>query len=222
MSESYERKPSPERKPFRQVADMMHIPVVEFDEESILCYANPPALELLKLKKEKIAAGVTIHDVVAPEQQDLVDQGLKLLSNGEPPTPISVRVVRGDGARVPTQVYADKVVKDGKSVGFVMYTLDLSRRVAAEEKIVARKEILEFMVDYYSFSGIIIIDNNYKFEYVNDKMCDILGRRRSELLGHDFRETLHPDSFDLVTERYQKRQRGETVPSVYEAQNIRK
>ena len=222
MSESYERKPSPERKPFRQVADMMHIPVVEFDEESILCYANPPALELLKLKKEKIAAGVTIHDVVAPEQQDLVDQGLKLLSNGEPPLSISVRVVRGDGAKVPTQVYADNVVKDGKTVGFVMYTLDLSRRVAAEEKIVARKEILEFMVDYYSFSGIIIIDNNYKFEYVNDKMCDILGRRRSELLGHDFRETLHPDSFDLVTERYQKRQRGETVPSVYEAQNIRK
>lgn len=201
---------------------MMHIPVVEFDEESILCYANPPALELLKLKKEKIAAGVTIHDVVTPEQQDLVDQGLKLLSNGEPPLSISVRVVRGDGAKVPTQVYADNVVKDGKTVGFVMYTLDLSRRVAAEEKIVARKEILEFMVDYYSFSGIIIIDNNYKFEYVNDKMCDILGRRRSELLGHDFRETLHPDSFDLVTERYQKRQRGETVPSVYEAQNIRK
>ncbi|MGY5856481.1 MAG: PAS domain S-box protein [Candidatus Thorarchaeota archaeon] len=222
MNESYERKPSPDRKPFRQVADTMHIPVVEFDEESILCYANPPALELLKLKKEKISAGVTIHDVVAPEQQDLVDQGLKLLSNGAPPTPISVRVVRGDGAMVPTQVYADKVVKDGKTVGFVMYTLDLSRRAAAEEKIIERKEILEFMVDYYSFSGIIVVDDNYKFEYVNDKMCDILGRRRSELIGHDFRETIHPDSLDLVAERYRKRQKGETVPSVYEFQVIRK
>lgn len=222
MKKSYERKSSPDRKPFRQVADTMHIPVVEFDEESILCYANPPALELLKLKKEAIDAGVTIHDVVAPEQHDLVDQGLKLLSNGAPPTPISVRVVRGDDAKVPTQVYADKVVKDGKTVGFVMYTLDLSRRVAAEEKILARKEILEFMVDYYSFSGIIVIDDQYKFEYVNDKMCDILGRRRSELLGHDFRETLHPDSLDLVTERYLKRQKGETVPSVYEFQVVRK
>ena len=222
MRKSYERKSSPDRKLFRQVADTMHIPVVEFDEESILCYANPPALELLKLKKEAIDAGVTIHDVVAPEQQDLVDQGLKLLSNGAPPTPISVRVVRGDDAKVPTQVYADKVVKDGKTVGFVMYTLDLSRRVAAEEKILARKEILEFMVDYYSFSGIIVVDDQYKFEYVNDKMCDILGRRRSELLEHDFRETLHPDSLDLVTERYLKRQKGETVPSVYEFQVVRK
>jgi len=200
----------------------MHIPVVEFDEESILCYANPPALELLQLKKEAIDAGVTVHDLVAPEQQDLVDQGLKLLSNGESPTSISLRVVRGDRVKVPTQVFTDRVIANGKTVGFVVYIIDLSRRVAAEEKIIARKEILEFMVDYYSFSGIIIVDNNYLFEYVNDKMCDILGRRRSELLGHDFRSFLHPDSLDLVAARYLKRQKGETVPSVYEFQVIRK
>jgi PAS domain S-box-containing protein len=222
MKESYERKPSPDRKPFRQVADTMHIPVVEFDEESILCYANPPALELFKLKKEAIDAGVTVHDVVAPEQQDLVDQGLKLLSNGESPTSISLRIIRGDDVKVPTQVYTDKIVKKGKVVGFVVYIIDLSRRVAAEEKIAERKELLEFMVDYYSFSGIIVVGDKYKFEYVNDKMCDILGRRRSELLGLDFREVLHPDSLDLVAERYRKRQRGETVPSVYEYKVVRK
>ena len=89
MRESYERKPSPDRKPFRQVADSMHIPVLEFDEESILCYANPPALELLKLQKDKIDAGVPVHDLVTPEQHNLIDQGLKLLSNGESPTSIS-------------------------------------------------------------------------------------------------------------------------------------
>ena len=222
MRESYERKPSPDRIDFRRVADTMHIPVVEFDEDSILCYANAPALKLFKLKKEAIDAGVTIHDLVAPEQQALVDQGLKLLSNGRQPTSMSLGIVRGDGVKVPTQVYTDKVVKDGKTVGFLVYIIDLSRRVAAEEAVIARKEILEFMVDYYSFSGIIIVDDKYKFEYVNDKMCDILGRRRSEILGHDFREFLHPNSIGLVTERYRRRQKGETVPSVYEFQVVRK
>ncbi|MFW9789096.1 MAG: PAS domain S-box protein [Candidatus Thorarchaeota archaeon] len=222
MRESYERKPSPNRKPFRQVADTMHIPVIELDEDSILCYANAPALELFNLDKSVINAGVPVHDLVAPEQLDLVEQGLKLLRNGEAPTPISLRIVRGDNVMVPTQVYTDKIVKNGKTVGFVVYIIDLSRRVAAEEKIDDRKEILEFMVDYYSFSGIIIVDDQYKFEYVNDKMCDIVGRRRSELLGHDFREFLHPDSADLVSDRYRRRQKGETVPSVYEFQVIRK
>lgn len=222
MRESYERKPSPDRKQFHQVADTMHIAVVEFDEEFVLYYANPPALELLQLTRETLDNGVTVHDLVAPEQQDLVDQGLKLLNNGETPTSISLRVVRSDGVKVPTQVYTDKVVKNEKTVGFVVYIIDLSRRVAAEEKILASKEILEFMVDYYSFSGIIVVDDKYKFEYVNDKMCDILGRRRSELLGHDFRDFLHPDSLDLVASRYQKRQKGESVPSVYEFQIVRK
>ena len=222
MRESYERKPSPERKQFRQVADTMHIPVVEFNEESILCYANAPALELLKLKDEAIKDGVTVHDLVAPEQQDLVDQGLKLLSNGESPTSISLRVVRGDKVLVPTQVYTNRVVRDGKTVGFVVYIIDLSRRVAVEEKILDRKEILEFMVDYYSFSGIIVVNDKYKFEYVNDKMCDILGRRRSELLNQDFRDFLHPASANLVAERYRRRQKGETVPSVYEFQVVHK
>jgi PAS domain S-box-containing protein len=200
----------------------MHIAVVEFDEESMLCYANPPALELFQFKKDSLEAGVAVHDVVADEQHDLIDQGLKLLANGESPTSISLRIIRGDGVKIPTQVYTDNIVKKGKTAGFVVYIIDLSRREAAEEQIVARKEILEFMVDYYSFSGIVVIDDKYKFEYVNDKMCDILGRRRSELLGHDFRETLHPNSLDMVAERYRKRQRGDTVPSVYEFQVVRK
>ncbi|MHA2397183.1 MAG: PAS domain-containing protein [Candidatus Thorarchaeota archaeon] len=170
MTQSFKRKPSPDRKPFRKVADTMHIPVVEFDEESVLCYANPPALELFKLEKEAIDAGVTVHDVVAPEQHDLVDQGLQLLENGESPTSISLRIIRGDGVKVPTQVYTDNILKKGKVAGYVVYIIDLSRRVAAEEKIAERKEILEFMVDYYSFSGIVVIDDKYKFEYVNDKM----------------------------------------------------
>ncbi|MHA3964534.1 MAG: PAS domain S-box protein [Candidatus Thorarchaeota archaeon SMTZ1-45] len=222
MRDSYERKVSPDRKSFREVADSMHIPVLEFDLEFILHYANRAALDLLKLDDRALEKGVTVHDLVAPEQQDLVDQGLELLSNGETPTSISLRVVRGDRVRVPTQVYTDRVVQNGNVVGFVVYIIDLSRRVAAEEKVLDRKEILEFLVDYYSFSGIIIVGNDYKFEYVNDKMCDILGRRRSELLGHDFREFLHPDSLDLVAERYVRRQKGESVPSVYEFKVVRK
>ncbi|MFW9805947.1 MAG: PAS domain S-box protein [Candidatus Thorarchaeota archaeon] len=222
MSVSYERNPSPQREQFRKVADGMLIPVVEFDKKFILRYANPPARELLQLTDEALSTVITVSDLVAPEQISLVEDGLRLLRNGQPSVSISLRVVRSDGVRVPTQVYTNKIEDNGELDGFVVYILDLSRREAAEEKMLARKEILEFMVDYYSFAGMIIVGSDYTFEYVNDKMCDILGRRRSELLGHDFREFLHPDSKELVAERYRKRQRGETVPSVYEFQLIRK
>lgn len=222
MTKSYERIPSLERTEFHKVADGMLIPVVEFDLDFSLIYANPSAISLLKLSEEKFTRGIHVDELIIPEQHALVHDGLSLLDSDAKPTSLSLRVIAGNGLAIPCQVYADRVTKDGKICGFVAYVVDLSRREVAEEKILSRKEILEFMVDYYSFSGIIIVDNKYKFEYVNDKLCDILGRRRSEVLGHDFREFLHPDSVNFVTERYEKRQRGEEVPSVYEIKVLRK
>ena len=145
-----------------------------------------------------------------------------MLKKGEPSVSVSLRVLRKDGVRIPTQVYTNMITENGDVTGYIVYIVDLSRRETAEEKMLDRKEILEFMVDYYSFAGMIVVGEDYRFEYVNDKMCDILGRRRSELLGHDFREFLHPDSVELVTERYLRRQKGETVPSLYEFKTIRK
>ena len=222
MKQSYIRKPSPKRKSFHQVADGMLIPVLEFDENFVLTYANLPAREILQLNDAVLKEDILVRDLVVPEQLSQVVEGLRALRNGTPSTSISLRVVRGDGVKVPTQVYTNIIVEQDKVVGYEVYLLDLSRRVAVEEKIHARKEILEFMVDYYSFAGMTVVDDKYKFEYVNDKMCDILGRRRSEILGSDFRETLHPDDKELVAERYRKRQKGQSVPSVYEYRIVRK
>ncbi len=222
MTISYERKPSPDRTEFRRVADTMLIPVVEFDLELSLLYANPAALSMLKFCDERLSEGLKVKDLLIPEQHALVNEALGLLDGDVEPTSLSLRIVTGSGVAIPCQVYADRIFNDGKPIGFAVYVVDLSRREATEEKILSRKEILEFMVDYYSFSGIIIVDDQFKFEYVNDKLCDIIGRRRSEILGHDFREFMYPESVDIVSERYVKRQQGEEVPSVYELQVLRK
>ncbi|MHA2159497.1 MAG: PAS domain S-box protein [Candidatus Thorarchaeota archaeon] len=222
MKQSFKRKPSPKRKSFHKIADEMLIPVIELDTNFVLTYANPPAIELMKIDRSVLNEGVSVPDLVVAEQLAQVEDGLRILRNGVPSVSMSLRVVRGDGVKVPTQAYTNTITEQGKIVGFVVYVLDLSRREAVEDKIHEKKEILEFMVDYYSFAGMIVIDDKYEFEYVNDKLCDLLGRRRSEILGHDFREFLHPDDFDKIAERYRKRQRGESVPSVYETKFIRK
>ncbi|MFW9767699.1 MAG: PAS domain S-box protein [Candidatus Thorarchaeota archaeon] len=222
MKQSFKSKTSPKRKSFHEVADSMLIPVIELDENFVLTYANGPAIELLKLDKNILKEGVSVPDLVVSEQLAQVEDGLRTLRKGVPSVSMSLRVVRGDGVKVPTQVYTNTITEQGKIIGFVVYALDLSRRESIEDKIDEQKEILEFMVDYYSFAGMIVVDDQYKFEYVNDKMCDLLGRRRSEILGHDFREFVHPDDVDLVAERYRKRQKGESVPSLYEFKIVRK
>lgn len=222
MNKTYQRKQSPERRTFREIADSMLIPVCEFNLDLVLEYANTAALTLLKIREEQLSSDIHVDDLVIPEQHALVYEGLELLRKGADPSSISLRVVNGNNVAIPSQVFADRIMSGSEVTGFVIYLLDLSRRAAAEEKLLSRKELLEYMVDYNSFSGIIIVDDNYSFEYVNDKLLDILGRRRSEVIHHDFREYLHPDSLEIVAERYRKRQQGENQPSVYEMKIIRK
>lgn len=73
-----------------------------------------------------------------------------------------------------------------------------------------------------SHDGILIVDNDFKFTYVNDVLCQMLGRSSKEILKHDFREFLDDESKELVADRYIRRQQGEKVPSVYEFNILRK
>ena len=71
-----------------------------------------------------------------------------------------------------------------------------------------------------STTGIYLVDSDFKFEYVNDRLCEILNRDRSELLGHPFPEFLG-SSRELVIERYHARQNGQIVPGEYEIDVVR-
>jgi len=70
-------------------------------------------------------------------------------------------------------------------------------------------------------AGICIVDEAYRFVYVNDELCRFLGRPRDELLGQDFRRFLDDQSRTLVAGRYARRQAGEAIPGRYEFNIVR-
>ncbi len=74
----------------------------------------------------------------------------------------------------------------------------------------------------HSQSGILILDDKYRFVYVNDEACRMTGYKRDELVGTDFRSLLAEESVQFVSDLYLRRQRGEDVPSPYEFTVIRK
>jgi PAS domain S-box-containing protein len=73
-----------------------------------------------------------------------------------------------------------------------------------------------------SAMGVFVVDDNYTFEFVNQRLCQILGYNESEIIGHKFMEFLAPESIELLQDRYQRRQKGEVVPTNYEFEVIRK
>ncbi len=64
-------------------------------------------------------------------------------------------------------------------------------------------------------TGIFTVNDAYRFTYVNKQFCEITGYTEDELIGHDFRFLLDEETKKLTLERYERRQRGEVLPSRY-------
>jgi len=70
--------------------------------------------------------------------------------------------------------------------------------------------------------GVAVIGDDYRVEYCNERLAEILGYSRGELIGMDLRHCLDEESQQLVSDRYLRRQRGEEVPPRYEFDVLRK
>ena len=73
-----------------------------------------------------------------------------------------------------------------------------------------------------SHEGIVILGDNFEFEYVNEKAVKIFRGTREDLLGHDFRKFMPDEMAKLVGERYIARREGKDVPTLYPMDIIRK
>ena len=73
-----------------------------------------------------------------------------------------------------------------------------------------------------SHDGIVILGDEYRFEYINERALAIYGGTPSDLMGHDFRNFMKDDMAKMVAEQYEKRRRGEDVPDIYPLRLLRK
>jgi PAS domain S-box-containing protein len=95
----------------------------------------------------------------------------------------------------------------------------ITRRLA-EDALQESEEMFRSVVENAQ-SGIVIIDDQFRPVYANDELLRLVGYPRDEFIGSDFRRYLDDESLELVADRYQRRQRGEEVPSRYEFTIVR-
>ncbi|MFW9910431.1 MAG: PAS domain S-box protein, partial [Candidatus Thorarchaeota archaeon] len=206
---------------FRNAVQSIPIGILEIDLDNCIVFANKFALDLLQMTEKDIESGLCLKDIVSPSQIRAVSEGLKRLKEGTEPISMGIRVRRRDGVEIPTETTARLIIEKGVPVGYTSYSTDMTRRIAIEERIRQQEGLFSFILDHSSFVGILIVDDQFKIEYVNDRVCEIIGRTRGELQGSDFRAFIAEESLQLVADRYVRRQKGEKMPPEYSISIIR-
>ena len=115
-------------------------------------------------------------------------------------------------------VYWDE---DGNVMGLFAAARDITARKQAETRLKESEERYRTAVER-SNDGFALCGKG-KYVYVNQKFLDIFGYDEpGEIIGQEMALVIHPEERDMVKERYEKRIRGEDVPSRYEFRGVRK
>lgn len=83
------------------------------------------------------------------------------------------------------------------------------------EQLQKKEELYRSIVEN-SHDGIVIIDDRSIIVFINAEMCRLVGYSSEEIIGRNFLDFVDEESRKIAARRYQKRQKGEIVPSVYE------
>ena len=205
-------------KRYKAILEYVPIPIYilkKYDDDLILVYANNAVYNMTKGK---------IADYMGVRARELFDKDSLIFKRFQECVDKKKRVegdIKYKFRTTGEKRYLHSILEFVPPDLVVVSTIDITQQRLAEKKLRESEAKYRSIVES-SHSGILIVGNDYKFKYVNNKLCEILGYSKEELIGMDFRDVLDDESKELVSERYIRRQRGEDVPSRYEFNIVRK
>lgn len=127
---------------------------------------------------------------------------------------------RKDGSIFPVEV-SGRYIAFGAKEFYFAFVRDITERKRMEEKLRESEERFRSIVEH-SHAGIFMVDERFRFAYVNQRSCELCGYLPEEMIGEDFRRFLVDESQERISENYLRRQGGETLPDRSEFTFVRK
>ncbi len=153
--------------------------------------ANARFAEILGLSPDE-ALGVTTEAVTHPEDVAPTRRALKhALAEGG--AQLEKRYIRPDGSTVWVVISIRALTgADGTVEGYIAVVVDITGAKAAEAALRESEARFRLMADTAP-SPVWLTDATGEVEFVNTALVDFFGRPAEEILGHVWRDAIHPD-----------------------------
>lgn len=126
-------------KKYRELVDLIPLGILEFDLEGKIIYLNPMGLDMVGYSQEDIDKGISILDLVMPEEHQKVKERVGRLHKGYAVEGGEYHAIRKSGNVLPVMLHSYPIFSEGKVVGARGVAFDLSRSKKIENQL---KEIL--------------------------------------------------------------------------------
>lgn len=194
--------------------DIIPSPIFLKNTSEVYTYCNKAFEATLGIPRNKII-GSTIYDIAPKNLADLCHAMDRQLLDNPGEQTYEVQVEHGDGTLHDT-VFRNATFTDdsGVVIGIVGFMLDISTICRSEIPVLKyEKEYLE-LID--NVNEAIVIAQDAKLEFVNNKLSKLLGLPVDALLGRTIIDFVWPEDREIVYSNHQKRLNGEHVPDIYE------
>jgi PAS domain S-box-containing protein len=171
---------------------------------------NDIACTLLGYSKEELLT-MSPRDIASPGHRlNIPDIVTKIKSKGY--ATFEAIYQRKDGSFLPVEVSTHLFTLQGREVALSI-SRDITERKHGEEALGKSERKYRELIEYANEAILVAQDGTMKL--VNARMAELTGYPEGELLSTPFSEFIHPDDRSSVVERYQKRLKGEDIPSRY-------
>ena len=194
--------------------------MIFINQNGKIVFANNKCSEIMGYsRKELLSSSFDFRRLIAPDSLALIQDTIKEHLSGKdiPPYECSLKT-KGD-KYIQTIINTKLINYFGQSAILGIVT-DITERKYAEEALM-ESEAKFRGVTHTSVAAIFIYQGD-RFIYANPATEIISGYPINVFLEKNLADIVHPDFLDLVIERANARQRGETVPSRYEFKIVSK
>jgi len=174
-------------------------------------YHGPNCVAVTGYTSEEFSSDPFLWIRMVPEEdKDLVRTQASELLAGHEPRSIEHRIMRKDGQiRWVSNSLVPNYDVEGNLLSYDGLIRDITNRKIAEETLRESEERYRHLVETMN-EGLAMAGRDYVFTFVNEKLAEMLGYSREEMIGRHLLEFVHEDYQSFMNDQMAKRRMGET------------